>query len=103
MSMNGPIDWQASMEATELAATAASRRTERVVFGLAQIIEDQRHHLALSKEIKKELQKMAVHMKEIEKPPQVETLVASPPRSFKWRTVAATLVAGILLGVSIVN
>ena len=60
MSMNEPMDWQASMEATELAATAAARRTERVIFGVAQIIEDQRQHLSLINEIKKELQQVGV-------------------------------------------
>lgn len=103
MSMNEPMDWQASMEATELAATAAARRTERVIFGVAQIIEDQRQHLSLINEIKKELQQVTVSIKEMDKPNHESMPMISHHPFFKWRTVAAALVAGTLLGVFIVS
>lgn len=103
MSMNEPMDWQASMEATELAATAAAPRTERVVFGVAQIIEDQRQHLSLIKEIKKELQQLTVYMKEMDKPAHESMPVISDRPFFEWRTVVAALVAGTLFGVFIVS
>lgn len=95
--MNEPIDWEAAMKATEFAAKAAARQSERTVGGVAELLEAHRH---LSSEIRAIRETTAIDRSNAELDQNRHTMEQSqaersPPL---WPFVAIAFVAGSVLG-----
>ncbi|PZX04753.1 hypothetical protein [Celeribacter halophilus] len=95
MHKNEPIDWQAAMEATELAATAASRNTERTISGVAQLLSTQSRHSSEFKAIKQELLPISAALQKLESSQDTDIAQAPWHRFRNWPTVAIAFAADL--------